>query len=67
MKIEDKDTYSKEEVIEIVRQVLYGGTPDLYDKGGVLGTINTDPNGTTKKAINYFEKYCLKNKLPNQE
>lgn len=59
--MEDKETYTKAELLEAIRQVLFTGTPDLYDRGGVLGTINMRPNHTTIRAKEAFEKYCLKN------
>jgi hypothetical protein len=61
MKISDKETYTKEEVMEIIRQVIFHGDPETYDKGGVLGTINIPPGHTQKRAQQAFKKYCLKN------
>lgn len=58
--IEDKPTYTKEEMIEIVRQVLFTGDPDYYDQGGITKTINIPPNYTTVRAMMAIEKYAFK-------
>lgn len=56
----DKETYSKDEVLDIVRQVLFYGEPEYWEKGGITGVINYPRNGTYKKAQEYFEKFYLK-------
>ncbi len=52
--------YSLEEVYEILRQVLFTGTPELYDNGGLHGTINMPRNFTKVRAMTAFRKYYLK-------
>lgn len=52
--------YTEEEVLEVVRQVLFYGTPEYYEQGGINKCINYPPNGTYKKAKDYFDKYYLK-------
>lgn len=58
--IEEKDIYTKEEVLEIIRQVIYYGDPAYYEKGGTTGSINFPHGGTYKKAQESFDKYYLK-------
>lgn len=58
--IEAKDNYTKEEVLEIIRQVLYLGDPEFYEGGGVLGGINFPHKGTYARALECFERYYLK-------
>jgi hypothetical protein len=58
--IADKDTYSKDEVLEIIRQVIYYGDPEYYENGGCNKCINFPANGTFTKAKESFEKYALK-------
>lgn len=50
--------YSKEEVLEIIRQVMFTGTPELYDNGGLHG--NMIPTNTKKRTEEVFNKYYLK-------
>ncbi len=57
----DKEIYTKEEMMEVLRQCLFYGTPEYYEKGGLHGNINFPPKGTYKKAQDYFEKFYLKN------
>ncbi len=64
--MEEKNLYTQDEVLEIVRQVLYYGTPEYYEQGGLHGNINFPPGGTYKKAKNYFEKYYLKKAITEQ-
>lgn len=54
--IEGKE-YSEAEVLELIRQVLYNGTPEYYEKGGVNGVINFPKGETFAKAKRMFEKY----------
>ena len=56
----EKKLYTEEEVLEVVRQVLFYGDPEYYEKGGHTGSINFPRNGTFVKAKKYFEKYYLK-------
>jgi hypothetical protein len=60
---EDKEQYSKEEIYEILRQVMFTGTPELYDNGGITGTINMPRNFTKVRAMEAFNKYYLKRNL----
>lgn len=53
-------TYTQTQVLEIIRQVLFYGQPEYWEKGGCTGAINYPPKGTYKKAKLYFEKYYLK-------
>lgn len=57
----EKDFYSKQEVVEVVRQVLFFGNPDYFEQGGINKNIPFPKNGTFKKAEDYFSKYYLKN------
>lgn len=57
----DKENYTKDEVLEVVRQCLFYGEPEYWEKGGCNGVINFPPNGTYAKAKKYFNKYYLKN------
>lgn len=50
--------YTQDEVYEIVRQVLFTGTPELYDQGGMHRSIK--PTDTRKRAVEAFNKYYLK-------
>jgi hypothetical protein len=61
----DELLYTKQEVLEIVRQVLFYGDPDFWEQGGVTGAINFPRNGTYRKAEEYFEKYYNKTKPNN--
>lgn len=61
----EKETYTKDEVLEVVRQVLFYGDPEFWEKGGVTVVINYPRNGTYQKAKDYFEKYYLKKKQPH--
>lgn len=63
---ENKDTYTKDEVFEILRQVMFTGTPELYDQGGMYKNINLPPNHTITRAKKAFEKYYLKNVTPGR-
>lgn len=56
----DKEIYTKEEVLEIIRQVLFTGTPELYDQGGMHRNMGLPPNYTKIRAEKAFEKYYLK-------
>lgn len=56
------DFYTREDVLEIIRQCIYLGDPDYYERGGINGNINFPPNGTYAKAEQYFENYYLNNK-----
>lgn len=47
---EDVKGYSEKEVIEIVRHVIYGNTPEYYEQGGVNGVINFPKGETYRKA-----------------
>lgn len=58
--------YTEEEVLEIIRQVLFYGMPEYYEQGGLHGNINFPPKGTYKKAKEYYEKFYL-SKQTNQE
>lgn len=51
-------TYTKDEVYEILRQVMFTGTPELYDQGGMHRSMK--PTNTLKRAKEAFEKYYLK-------
>lgn len=56
--VQDK-IYSHDEVIEIIRHVLFGGTPEFYDSGGLYGNHRLSKNHTTKRANDAFEKYLI--------
>lgn len=60
MEIEDKELYTKAEMLEAIRQVLFTGTPELYDNGGMHGNINLPPGYTHRGAQEAFERYVLK-------
>lgn len=61
--MEDKPKiYSEEDMLEAIRQCLYYGMPEYYEKGGLHGNINFPPNGTYKKAKDYYERFYLKKK-----
>lgn len=60
--IERQVTYTENEVLEILRQCLFFGQPEYWEQGGINKVIPYPPNGTYKKAKDYFEKYYLKNK-----
>ncbi len=60
IKPELKDTYTRDEVYEILRQVIFTGEPEYYDQGGCNYVINLPPNYTKVKAMAAFEKYYLK-------
>lgn len=54
------DLYSKEVVIELLRQVMFGGTPEFYDNGGLHGNHRLKRNHTTLRANAAFDKYFPK-------
>ncbi len=54
--------YSEEEVLEVLRQCLFFGMPEYYEQGGINKNINFPPNGTHKKAKDYFERFYLNKK-----
>lgn len=56
----EEKVYTEKEVLEIIRQVLFYGEPEYWEKGGVTGCIPYPPGGTYKKAEHYFKKYFLK-------
>lgn len=51
-------TYTQEQVYEILRQVMFTGTPKLYDQGGMHKSIK--PTNTLQRAKDAFKKYYLK-------
>ncbi len=57
----EEETYTESDVIEIIRQVIFHGTPETYDNGGLHGNIK--PTNTQERAQLAFEKYYLKNNL----
>lgn len=52
--------YTQDEVYEILRQVMFTGTPEFYDQGGICGNHNLPPGHTLKRAKEAFTKYYLK-------
>lgn len=58
--MEEEKVYTQAEVLEVVRQVLFYGDPEYWEKGGINGVINFPTNGTYKKAQEYFTKYYEK-------
>lgn len=50
--------YTQDEVYEILRQVMFTGTPELYDQGGMHRSMK--PTDTLKRAKEAFDKYYLK-------
>ena len=55
MNSKEERLYTLDEVLEVVRQVLFYGTPEVYDNGGMYG--NVKPTDTRKRAKDAFEKY----------
>lgn len=58
----DKQVYTIEEVFEILRQVMFGGTPELYDQGGMHRNANLQADHTIKRAKEAFMKFYLNKK-----
>lgn len=54
-------TYTQDEVYEILRQVMFTGTPELYDQGGMHCSMK--PTDTRKRAVEAFNKYYLKQRI----
>lgn len=54
----EQKIYSENEVLEIIRQVLFYGTPETYDNGGMYG--NMKPTDTRKRAKDSYEKHFIK-------
>ena len=63
----EEKKYSYLEVIEILRQVMFTGTPEFYDNGGVHGNHNLSKDHTTKRAKQAFDKYYLSEQLPESK
>lgn len=55
--------YTHDDIVEILRQVMFTGTPQLYDNGGMHGNYNLQRTHTKQRAIEAFEKYYI-NKNP---
>ena len=49
--------FSLDEVLEIIRFVIYSGTPEFYEQGGVNGVINFPKGETYAKAKRIYEQY----------
>jgi hypothetical protein len=52
--------YTIEEIYEIIRQVMFTGTPEFYDQGGITKSHNLGPNHTLSRAKAAYKKYYLK-------
>jgi len=50
-------SFTEAEILEIIRFAIYGGTPEFYEQGGVLGTINFPKGETYAKAKRIYEQY----------
>jgi plasmid maintenance system antidote protein VapI len=54
----DKPLYTKAELLEAIRQVLFTGDPELYERGGIHGMM--PGTNTGKRAEEAFRKYVTK-------
>ncbi len=59
----DKPLYTKAELLEAIRQVLFTGDPELYERGGIHGGMPS--TNTRKRAEEAFNKYAFKINQPN--
>lgn len=53
----DKPLYTKAELLEAIRRVMYYGDPELYDRGGIHQ--NVTGTNTRKRAEEAFNKYVI--------
>lgn len=53
----DKPLYTKAELLEAIRRVMYYGDPELYDRGGIHQ--NAPGTNTRKRAEEAFNKYVV--------
>lgn len=57
---ESPKLFTLDDVYEVLRQVMFTGTPELYDQGGLHSNYNLRPDHTLRRAKAAFRKYYLK-------